>query len=451
MADKQIHQLPTISEDDPFEPGRDNFVVQKKNQTTSRATIMEMINDPSVNLPGSRNWNWNWLEEPATIVNYHKINYGLPAFSEQVDKNLAEDQLPTSDDIGYPALQNIAFSQDISTGKPTNIPKTVRSLMCVAFVSNCDLYLHGPRSKAVVASERITSFDSKYRSGWNSRPVESVFVINNISFPRDDQEMNDIRYSAKNRLSFQLRFRLGVESFVYHSSRSQRRVGAIVPAGISSGLINAQRQVEISTGQRIVENSFSQGNISGNRAWLENKNGNIGGGFAQDIKAGLSDLADGALKIITTPFTYIKDGAIAFDNATGNLFTGTAEYLRDQYRAGKTALIGIGDKIINTVVPEKWQETVKEFSISEAITGVGNYLGGLAGEYIPFVGKPIEGLLSTRTGTELAEDMQLMGELFNDPFFQMEYFLPQGSRLEVRPVTSIAGWELFYIKILAWN
>jgi hypothetical protein len=444
MADKQIHQLPTISEDDPFEPGRDNFVVQKKDQTTSRATIMEMINDPSVNLPGSRNWNWNWLEEPATIVNYHKINYGLPAFSEQVDKNLAEDQLPTSDDIGYPALQNIAFSQDISTGKPTNIPKTVRSLMCVAFVSNCDLYLHGPRSKAVVASERITSFDSKYRSGWNSRPVESVFVINNISFPRDNQEMNDIKYSAKNRLSFQLRFRLGVESFVYHSSRSQRRVGGI--GGAAAGM-NAQQQHEMSTGERVIVNNFNQGNIGGNRGGLIAQ----GQAIYQNVKAGLSDLADGALKIIATPFTYIKDGAIAFDNATGNLFTGTAEYLRDQYRAGKTALIGVRDTIINTVVPEKWQESVKEFSISEAITGVGNYLGGLAGEYIPFVGKPIEGLLSTRTGTELSEDMQLMSELFNDAFFQMEYFLPQGTRQEVRPVTSIAGWELFYIKILAWN
>jgi hypothetical protein len=444
MADKQIHQLPTISEDDPFEPGRDNFVVQKKDQTTSRATIMEMINDPSVNLPGSRNWNWNWLEEPATIVNYHKINYGLPAFSEQVDKNLAEDQLPTSDDIGYPALQNIAFSQDISTGKPTNIPKTVRSLMCVAFVSNCDLYLHGPRSKAVVASERITSFDSKYRSGWNSRPVESVFVINNISFPRDNQEMNDIKYSAKNRLSFQLRFRLGVESFVYHSSRSQRRVGAL--GGAAAGM-NAQQQHEMSTGERVIVNNFNQGNIGGNRGGLIAQ----GQAIYQNVKAGLSDLAKDALKIITTPFTYIKDGAIAFDNATGNLFTGTAEYLRDQYRAGKTALYGVKNTIINTVVPEKWQEAVKEFSISEAITGVGNYLGGLAGEYIPFVGKPIEGLLSTRTGTELSEDMQLMSELFNDAFFQMEYFLPQGTRQEVRPVTSIAGWELFYIKILAWN
>lgn len=436
MADKQIHQLPTISEDDPFEPGRDNFVVQKKNQTTSRATIMEMINDPSVNLPGSRNWNWNWLEEPATIVNYHKINYGLPAFSEQVDKNLAEDQLPTSDDIGYPALQNIAFSQDISTGKPTNIPKTVRSLMCVAFVSNCDLYLHGPRSKAVVASERITSFDSKYRSGWNSRPVESVFVINNISFPRDDQEMNDIKYSEKNRLSFQLRFRLGVESFVYHSSRSSDHSYFQDPRNLDGSSFNPESMSFMN----------GQGNIGGNRGVIAQ-----GQAIYQSVKAGLSDLADGALKIITTPFTYIKDGAIAFDNATGNLFTGTAEYLRDQYRAGKTALIGIRDTIINTVVPEKWQEAVKEFSISEAITGVGNYLGGLAGEYIPFVGKPIEGLLSTRTGTELSEDMQLMGELFNDPFFQMEYFLPQGSRLEVRPVTSIAGWELFYIKILAWN
>lgn len=443
MADKQIHQLPTISEDDPFEPGRDNFVVQKKDQTTSRATIMEMINDPSVNLPGSRNWNWNWLEEPATIVNYHKINYGLPAFSEQVDKNLAEDQLPTSDDIGYPALQNIAFSQDISTGKPTNIPKTVRSLMCVAFVSNCDLYLHGPRSKAVVASERITSFDSKYRSGWNSRPVESVFVINNISFPRDDQEMNDIKYSAKNRLSFQLRFRLGVESFVYHSSRSSD------PSSRSSDHSYFQDPRNLD-GSSFNPESMSfmngQGNIGGNRGVIAQ-----GQAIYQNVKAGLSDLADGALKIITAPFTYIKDGAIAFDNATGNLFTGTAEYLRDQYRAGKTALIGVRDTIINTVVPEKWQESVKEFSISEAITGVGNYLGGLAGEYIPFVGKPIEGLLSTRTGTELSEDMQLMGELFNDAFFQMEYFLPQGTRQEVRPVTSIAGWELFYIKILAWN
>jgi hypothetical protein len=448
MADKQIHQLPTISEDDPFEPGRDNFVVQKKDQTTSRATIMEMINDPSVNLPGSRNWNWNWLEEPATIVNYHKINYGLPAFSEQVDKNLAEDQLPTSDDIGYPALQNIAFSQDISTGKPTNIPKTVRSLMCVAFVSNCDLYLHGPRSKAVVASERITSFDSKYRSGWNSRPVESVFVINNISFPRDNQEMNDIRYSAKNRLSFQLRFRLGVESFVYHSSRSQRRIGirSSEPSELAPFSV-IDRQMTFA--EQNIEGQISKGNISGNRGRLAN--GGVIGGFAQGIKVGLSDLIDDALDIITTPFSYIKDGALFIDDATGNLFTGTAEYLRDQYRAGKTALIGVRDTIINTVVPEKWQERVKEFSISEAITGVGNYLGGLAGEYIPFVGKPIEGLLSTRTGTELSEDMQLMGELFNDAFFQMEYFLPQGTRQEVRPVTSIAGWELFYIKILAWN
>jgi hypothetical protein len=431
MADKQIHQLPTISEDDPFEPGRDNFVVQKKNQTTSRATIMEMINDPSVNLPGSRNWNWNWLEEPATIVNYHKINYGLPAFSEQVDKNLAEDQLPTSDDIGYPALQNIAFSQDISTGKPTNIPKTVRSLMCVAFVSNCDLYLHGPRSKAVVASERITSFDSKYRSGWNSRPVESVFVINNISFPRDNQEMNDIKYSAKNRLSFQLRFRLGVESFVYHGSRSTEHSYFRDPRKLDGSSFDPSSM------------SFMAGNRGGVIAQTR--------AVYQNAAAGLSDLANGAMKILAAPFTYIKDGAIAFDNATGNLFTGTAEYLRDQYRAGKTALYGVRDTIINTVVPEKWQERVKEFSISEAITGVGNYLGGLAGEYIPFVGKPIEGLLSTRTGTELSEDMQLMSKLFNDAFFQMEYFLPQGTSPEVRPVTSIAGWELFYIKILAWN
>ena len=182
MPNKQIHDLPPMDIEE-FRPARDNFIVQKPNGMTTRSDIGNMIDDPSVNLPGSTNWNWNFLDKPATIVPYHKIDYGLPAFDD-LPLTAQEKDIPTSSSIGYPNLKNISYEYDAITKKPTGIPKNAKSLMCVAFLSNCDLHLIGPRTTPLISSQRLPPFYTDGiggTSGWNSKPIEGIFIVDNIS------------------------------------------------------------------------------------------------------------------------------------------------------------------------------------------------------------------------------------------------------------------------------
>ena len=250
MANQQIHELPDL-DPERFSPAQDNFIIQKDtvpagdpNATdggrTYRGKLSRLIADPTVNLPGSTSWKWNFLDKQqfpigATIVGYNKVNYNLKAFSD-LPNDIKTEEIQTSSDIGYPKLKNISFIRDIK-GNPTGIPKTAKSLLCVAFLHNCDLYLAGARKKSLISSSKILGWDDRSfahkRSGagivegWNAYPVEQVFTVDNITLPSENDSKN-IVYPEENTLSFELKFRLGKAGHVrFGGSGSQRRGGFV--------------------------------------------------------------------------------------------------------------------------------------------------------------------------------------------------------------------------------
>ena len=118
MANQQIHELPNL-DPERFSPAQDNFIIQKDtvpagdpNATdggrTYRGKLSRLIADPTVNLPGSTSWKWNFLDKQqfpigATIVGYNKVNYNLKAFSD-LPNDIKTEEIQTSSDIGYPKL-----------------------------------------------------------------------------------------------------------------------------------------------------------------------------------------------------------------------------------------------------------------------------------------------------------------------------------------------------------
>jgi hypothetical protein len=561
MANQQIHELPNL-DPERFSPAQDNFIIQKDtvpagdpNATdggrTYRGKLSRLIADPTVNLPGSTSWKWNFLDKQqfpigATIVGYNKVNYNLKAFSD-LPNDIKTEEIQTSSDIGYPKLKNISFIRDIK-GNPTGIPKTAKSLLCVAFLHNCDLYLAGARKKALISSSKILGWDDRRfahkRSGagivegWNAYPVEQVFTVDNIALPSESDSKN-IAYPEENTLSFELKFRLGKAGHVRFGgsgsgSERQRRgawdtiksyaskVGQAFGITSAPQTVNTQTNVDASVrnanlhqmdprllaalettaygqdGGSLVSSSIPDGftltelpmgsggnlasedilsaagitvgNNSSDRAFLDSlrANGNFDVGITTveidgkpnttlsafreavttDLKENLGDIYTVVDKIVFGLLPNIQLG----DQTIGVDFLGGQDYASQIGRA----IIGKNGENLSSILsfPKTENESDKSLIqkfIESPYTTTGNLIGGLLGE-IPILGDFIAPIFSTATGFELLRQQQLMASLIRDPGFFNEYIVGEREAiLELHQKTTVAGWELFYIKVLAWN
>ena len=424
MANKQINELPPIDAK-AFRPAQDNFIVQKPNGGTARASIAKMIDDPSVNLPGSTDWNWNWLDTPATIAPYHKVDYSMPAFAN-VDYRHDEEDLPTSSSIGYPNLSNLSYQYDAVTRKPTGIPKNAKSLMCVAFLNNCDLHLAGPRSQPVVTSQRLRHTD-ELTYGWNSNPVETLFIVNNISRPKNfainqNTPNQSIQYMEPNSLSFELTFRMASTGFVQFG-------GSHFLGGLFSG--GGGRSLEAPSQPNFIDRTIEIGR-------------QVVGGIAGVFNAaysGVDYVAFGAL-----PNYNYQNQAVGVDFADSALgqTINAFESINNTFLSGSVKSLDITSNPLVEGLSSLL--TLPSDVFSEA----SDALGALVGK-IPIVGPVIEPLLSTREGLQLVLDQAIMARLLNDPGFFYDTFIKRQVIVETSYKKEVAGWELFYIKILAWN
>ena len=555
MANQQIHELPNL-DPERFSPAQDNFIIQKDtvpagdpNATdggrTYRGKLSRLIADPTVNLPGSTSWKWNFLDKQqfpigATIVGYNKVNYNLKAFSD-LPHDIKTEELRTSSDIGYPKLKNISFIRDIK-GNPTGIPKTAKSLLCVAFLHNCDLYLAGARKKALISSSKILGWDDRSfahkRSGagivegWNAYPVEQVFTVDNIALPSESDSKN-IVYPEENTLSFELKFRLGKAGHVRFggsgSGTRQRRnfivdtgkaIGKFFGIGDSKQQVNQPTNVDASqrtnyhqhnhetleallaqtqygqdlslessmfdgltlaevgineggnlTGEEFLSAAgITVGNNSTNQAFMDTirANGNFDIGITTvevdgkpntalsafreavtaDLKENLGDVYTTVDKIVFGLLPNIELG----DQTIGVDFLGGQDYASQIGRA----IIGKNGENLSSILsfPKTENESDKSLIqkfIEAPYTTTGNLIGSILGE-IPILGDFIAPIFTTSTGFELIRQQQLMASLIKDPSFFNEYIVHNREAiLQLHQKTTIAGWELFYIKVLAWN
>lgn len=554
MANQQIHELPSL-DPERFSPAQDNFIIQKDtvpagdpNATdggrTYRGKLSRLIADPTVNLPGSTSWKWNFLDKQqfpigATIVGYNKVNYNLKAFSD-LPNDIKTEELRTSSDIGYPKLKNISFIRDIK-GNPTGIPKTAKSLLCVAFLHNCDLYLAGARKKALISSSKILGWDDRSfahkRSGagivegWNAYPVEQVFTVDNIALPSESDSKN-IVYPEENTLSFELRFRLGKAGHVRFggsgSGTRQRRnifLDTVAEIGKVFGIGNSEQvnqPTNVDASQRtnyhqmnhetlealLVETQYGQdlslessmfdgltmaeigineggglageevlsaagitmGNNITDQAFMDTirANGHFDIGITTvevddkpntalsafreavtaDLKESLGDAYTVVDKIVFGLLPNIQLG----DQTIGVDFLGGQDYASQIGRA----IIGTNGENLSSILsfPKTENESDKSLIqkfIESPYTTTGNLIGSILGE-IPILGDFIAPIFTTSSGFELIRQQQLMASLIKDPSFFNEYVLHNREAiLQLHQKTTIAGWELFYIKVLAWN
>jgi hypothetical protein len=417
MANKQIHELPPMGTK-AFRPARDNFIAQKPGGRTVRASIAKMIDDPSVDLPGSTDWNWNWLDKPATIAPYSKVDYSMSSFSK-VDYEEVEENLPNSTDIGYPNLLNLSYEYDAITRMPTGIPKNAKSLMCVAFLNNCDLHLIGSRTKPVVSSQRLPDVD-RITYGWNSNPVETVFVVNNVSRPENykinQNSGEQIRYMQPNKLSFELKFRLA-------------QTGAVQFGG---SYFNLQSGTPTLPEFNIQESASNPPIV-----WDSSQ---MGGYIAQkNLDSQLNRNRDYI-------FTNINPAESMEPEPIGEFIT-SQEDIED-------ILVSKGSKVIDSLKKIYGDLDALFDSVfglpSSLFSQAVDSLADLVGK-IPFVGPILAPLLGSREGFELLLDQAAMARLLSDPSFIYEYFIERTTILETPIKRQVAGWELFYIKVLAWN
>jgi hypothetical protein len=196
MSNKKIHELPELDPED-FEPGNDKFIIQSEgdnNKGTYSSTITEMINNGSAELPGSTDWQWNFLDEPATIAGYsfggHTIESG-----------------GTGKSSAFTPKKRFLNDLDVTTdvdGKATGIPKTAQNYLCVVCSRNVavnflaprgEIAVHNPEktdgifylSRNISSSLGLGSLGTFYVSNDKiASPIqERVICIENISWPQN--------------------------------------------------------------------------------------------------------------------------------------------------------------------------------------------------------------------------------------------------------------------------
>lgn len=193
MSNKQIHELQELDPED-FEPGKDKFIVQRNDpadKSTYSSTITDMINNGSAELPGSTDWQWNFLDEPATILGFQSGG----SVPERSGKPINPSKIYFND---------INVSKDIN-GKKTGIPQTAQNFLCVVCSRNVSFSFLAPRGE--IAQYGPAGLDNGYvqisrdrarAAGYGTlgafvsndlhQPIiEQIFVVENISWPQNNK------------------------------------------------------------------------------------------------------------------------------------------------------------------------------------------------------------------------------------------------------------------------
>ena len=196
MSDQQIHELPELDPAD-FEPSVDKFIMQSdstQDRGTYSATFSNMINQGSAELPGSTDWQWNFLTSPVVVQNY------LFGPDEQINSSTSRRNPFTPDVVDLTDIPIPATDQDNSS---TSLPVTAQNFLCVAAIRNASLSFWAPRGQVLIstpepvglhqalsreASRNYGSFRAISLDNAYGGPVrESMFVVENISWIRDSK------------------------------------------------------------------------------------------------------------------------------------------------------------------------------------------------------------------------------------------------------------------------
>lgn len=259
----QIHELPELAAEH-FLPEKTNLLIHKNssneiNKGTYRSTFADLIDHQNILLPGSTNWEWNFLEKPVEVIPYTKGLLGLGGDVQGFDNAL--DVPVWSNDSRWGNTWNNQFDNiNFSEASNGSIPKSAKNFLMAAFVRNCDLYLGGPKGRLLVHSPEDTNTgvasagiyrmpDNSFKAlgpqpfqrGWSSKAIEKLFIVNNVKYPTYNQQypsFTNADYVSPsgealnlNNHSFTVRFKVGAslsKSFVnVIHSRSRRSSGEV--------------------------------------------------------------------------------------------------------------------------------------------------------------------------------------------------------------------------------
>ncbi len=206
MANQQIHQLQGIDSSE-YSPLNDSLLIHKPALGTYQGNIQNLLQAQSVDLPGTRSWNWKFLDEPLTLTGYHAssdhFSNANPSWKQAKGSGSNWDSLTSTFTDDQIRRETAIVTDDID---PSKIPYEANNLLCVAFIRNCDLYFDNGRGNSMVSSAetlpdkavpesteggtKVGAFLST--EGANGKPTEKVFIVRNVPLPED------IRADGKN-------------------------------------------------------------------------------------------------------------------------------------------------------------------------------------------------------------------------------------------------------------
>lgn len=200
MANQQIHQLQGIDSSE-YSPLNDSLLIHKPILGTYQGNIQNLLQAQSVDLPGTRSWNWKFLDKPLTLAGYHASrdhfskDFNFHTIPAEGDGTNRKSLTATYKDDAI-RRQTPIFTADID---PSKIPYEANNLLCVAFVRNCDLYFDNGRGMSLVSSDETVpdvvvgaSTQGGTRAGGlltsagaNGKPTEKIFIVRNVPLPVD--------------------------------------------------------------------------------------------------------------------------------------------------------------------------------------------------------------------------------------------------------------------------
>lgn len=344
----QIHKLPEQSSGD-FSPSEDLFLVHKNSDNeaqkgTYKSSFADLIDHQNIHLPGSTDWEWNFLDKPVTVVPYIKGDLGINPGSVDGFQNALDVPVWSSDSRWNgrwdPFLSNINFSEKSKNAQGIpSIPKTAKNFLMVAFTRNCDLHLGGPKGRVLVHSPedeytpvlnhglyalpngKIESLGPQpYARGWTSKAVEKMFIINDVKYPSYNLQYPSGKSEINNPGS---EFGDGDDiNAVGHSFTVRMKVGTSLSTKMINMLRGGSRRTKSSDYARLsmpVPSNILDGIING-----------IKGGFntvvdiGSSIGSGVYNFGAKAFQGIGAGVNYITSG---IGNLSHNAISGTGEFV----------------------------------------------------------------------------------------------------------------------------
>lgn len=202
MSNKQIHELRKLDKLD-FNPTTDNFLVQKKGGGTYKSSITHLIDSPSANLPGTKSWAWNWLDEPEDLIGYRGTFRSGSAYTSKGGAANFSEKIKAS------------WLQKEVDGKKeaSSIPSSARSVLMTSFTRDCSLKIYRARSTPIQnikilpnpayispdSNGNYASYQAAMRNlqnawvggasgpniGGDGMPMENLFIVDHVGIPQD--------------------------------------------------------------------------------------------------------------------------------------------------------------------------------------------------------------------------------------------------------------------------